>query len=161
MKAPEVIDDGVMPVSSGAGLSNVTPLLPDALASAALKACTVTVPELGTLPGAVYRPEELIVPAEVLPPVTPFTCQVTEVFDDPLTVALNACVAPARTLAVLGETDIETPDGAGDEVDAPVLDATLVAPVHPVSAAPATKQNVKVHCRKSNFLNSRIPDHSK
>jgi hypothetical protein len=35
--------------------------------------------------GAVYMPDELIVPAAALPPATPFTCQVTEVFVVPKT----------------------------------------------------------------------------
>jgi hypothetical protein len=79
-------------------------------------------------------PDELIVPAAALPPVTPFTCQVTEVFVVPKTWALNDCVAPARTLAVVGETVSVTPvpeEGAleleGDEL--------FVVPVQPECTA--------------------------
>jgi len=39
---------------------------------------SVTVFELGTLPGAVYRPAEVTVPTDALPPATPFTVQLTD-----------------------------------------------------------------------------------
>ena len=58
-------------------------------------------------------PDELIVPVAALPPATPFTCHVTAVFDDPVTVALNDCVAPARTFALAGETETVTLDPEG------------------------------------------------
>jgi hypothetical protein len=119
-----------MLASTGAGFSKVTPLLPVALASAELTARTVIVFGLGSVFGAVYMPDELIVPAAALPPVTPFTCQVTEVFVVPKIWALNDCVAPARTFAVVGETVSVTPvpeEGAleleGDEL--------FVVPVQP------------------------------
>ncbi len=41
---------------------------------------------------------------EALPPATPFTCQVTDEFDVPVTVAVKDCDALARTFAALGET---------------------------------------------------------
>ena len=46
----------------------------------------------------------MIVPVDALPPVTPFTCQVTDEFDVPVTVAVKACVDPARTVAGFGVT---------------------------------------------------------
>jgi hypothetical protein len=67
----------------------VMALLPVAVASAALTAATDTVPEAGTVLGAVYEPDALIVPVAALPLATPFTCQITEVFDDPVTAALK------------------------------------------------------------------------
>jgi hypothetical protein len=45
--------------------------------SAALVAETVTVPGFGTEVGAVYSPEELIVPKDEFPPDVPFTAHVT------------------------------------------------------------------------------------
>jgi len=63
-------------------------------------AVTVTVAGLA---GAVYRPELEIVPTVALPPVTPFTCQVTAVLLVFCTVAVNCWVPPAATVADVGE----------------------------------------------------------
>src|SRR5580692_10812705 len=103
VNAPDETDVGAMLASTGTGFQIVAALLPVAAELAELTALIVTVLELGTAAGAVYIPEELIVPVAELPPCTPFTCQVTAVFDDPVTVALKDCVAPARTLALAGE----------------------------------------------------------
>src|SRR6516165_7764395 len=46
-----------------------------------------------------------MVPVVLLPPVTPFTCQVTAVFEVPVTVAVNWVWAPSATLTVEGETE--------------------------------------------------------
>jgi len=135
--APEGTEDGKMPVSTGTKFSRVTTPPPDADASAALTARTVTVFEPGTLPGAVYKPEELIVPVVALPPVTPSTCQVTELFEEPVTVALNDCDAPARTFAVPGETETET-------VDPPEFVGPLMVPVHPPREVAAKIANICV-----------------
>ena|SRR5260221_547147 len=139
VNAPEETEAGEIPVSTGMGFSRVTvPLpLPETVASTALTARTVTVFEPGTLPGAVYKPEELIVPVVALPPVTPFTCQVTELFEEPVTVALNDCDAPARTFAVPGETETET-------VDPPEFVGPLVVPVHPAREVAAKIANICV-----------------
>jgi hypothetical protein len=51
----------------------------------------------------VYRPKLEIVPTVALPPVTPFTCQVTAVLLVFCTIALNCCVPPAATVAEIGE----------------------------------------------------------
>ena len=64
---------------------------------------TVTVVVLCTAAGAVYRPALEIVPTVALPPVTPFTCQVTAVLLVFCTVALNCWVPPAATVADVGE----------------------------------------------------------
>jgi hypothetical protein len=66
-------------------------------------AVTVTAAGLGTTPGAVYRPEPETVPTVALPPVTPFTCQVTAVLLVFCTVAVNCCVPPTATVADVGE----------------------------------------------------------
>jgi hypothetical protein len=89
VKLPVLTDGGAMPLSTGTGFKRVTTLAPLALESAALTACTVTLFGLGTLAGAEYIPDEFIVPVTALPPATPFTCQVTDVFDEPVTAALK------------------------------------------------------------------------
>jgi len=155
--APAGTDVGAMPVSTGTEFCNVTALVPDAVASAELTARTVTVLEPGTVLGAVYAPDELIVPVAPLPPATPFTCHVTEVFDDPVTVALKDCVAPARTLALAGETATVTPD---PEVG--VLELELfVAPAQPLRAAAAARNTRNSKCRKAHFFNLSIRKHTK
>jgi hypothetical protein len=129
VKLPVLTDGGAMPPSTGTGFNSVTALAPLALESAALTACTVTVFGFGKLAGAEYMPDELIVPVDELPPVTPFTCQVTDVFDEPLTVALNGWVAPARTLAGFGETETATAGGGAPAVPG-FPEELLVTPAH-------------------------------
>jgi hypothetical protein len=51
---------------------------------------------LGILAGGVYRPVAEIVPVALLPPATPFTCQVTAVLVVFVTVADNCTVDPNR-----------------------------------------------------------------
>jgi hypothetical protein len=58
-----------------------------ALASAALVAVTVTFAAAGIVAGAIYCPVADIVPDCPLPPATPFTLQLTEVFVAPVTLA--------------------------------------------------------------------------
>src|SRR5262249_36302711 len=79
---------------------------------AALCAVTLTAPE-GTAAGAVYRPVEEIVPTVVLPPLLPFTNQLTAVFVVLVIVALNCCVFPTCRLVLVGKTEIDTEGGAG------------------------------------------------
>lgn len=52
-----------------------------------------------------------MVPAEALPPTTPFTNQSTEVFVVPLTVAANCFVPPGANEAEVGETATDTVAG--------------------------------------------------
>ena len=47
-----------------------------------------------------------MVPTLALPPVAPFTCQVTAVFLSNVTVAVNCCVPPAATKVLAGEMEI-------------------------------------------------------
>lgn len=54
--------------------------------------------------GAVYRPEEEIVPVTEFPPATPLTLQFTAPELAPVTVAVNCCVWPSGTEAVAGCT---------------------------------------------------------
>jgi len=154
--APAGTDVGAMPVSTGTGFCNVTALLPVAEASAELTARTVTVLEVGTVAGAVYMPDALIVPVAVLPPVTPFTCHVTAVFDEPATAALKDFVAPARTFALAGETVTVTLDPEGGIVG---LEAgeLFVVPVQAVSAAAAANRETESsECRTANFFQLSI-----
>ena len=62
--------------------------LADLVVSAALIAVMVTVAGEGILLGARYNPP-LIVPTMELPPETPFTVQVTAVFEEFVTVAVK------------------------------------------------------------------------
>src|SRR2546427_11552479 len=93
-------------------------------------AVTVTVAGLA---GAVYSPEPEIVPTVALPPVTPFTCQVTAVLLVFCTTALNCCVPPAATVAKIGEMVTLTEIGVG-VVDTPAQ-PTVSNTVTPTAAS--------------------------
>ena len=56
--------------------------------SAVETAVIVTLDGFGATAGAVYSPDELIVPAVEFPPCTPPALQVTLIFDVPVTVAV-------------------------------------------------------------------------
>ncbi len=138
--APWVTGIGEIVVSTGTGFHSVTALCPAALESATMTACTETEFGLGSVAGAVYTPEALIVPVEAAPPVTPFTCQVTDVFEVPVTVALNGWARPARTVIGFGETETVTwGGGGGGEPGLP--DDEPVTPAQSAwnRAAPSTK----------------------
>jgi hypothetical protein len=76
-------------------------------------AVTVTVAGFGMEVGAVYNPLALMVPAVVLPPGVPFTCQVTAVFVVPVTVARNCTVAAGLTVVEEGVTVTAIDEGGG------------------------------------------------
>lgn len=137
-KLPVEIEAGTMPLRTGIGFSSVTLLLPEALESAALTARTVTVLGFGNAAGAVYMPEALIVPVDATPPATPFTCHVTEEFEEPLTAAVKDCVAPARTLADFGETETVTAGGGVPGPPPPIVEL-LTVPVHAASKKTAER----------------------
>ena len=80
---------------------------------AAETAVTITVAGLGMVPGAVYKPLALMLPTVVLPPVVPFTCQVTAVFVVPETVARNCLVVPGLRVAAAGVTVTVMAGGGG------------------------------------------------
>jgi hypothetical protein len=160
-KAPAGTDVGAMPATTGTGFCKVTALLPVALASAELTARTLTLFETGIVGGAEYIPDELIVPVATLPPVTPFTCQLTAEFVDPATVARNDCVAPALTLALCGETETVMLAPEGGVLEFPPefeLEAfpLLVAPVQPASADAARTSAIDGAYRAANFCNLSI-----
>jgi hypothetical protein len=75
--------------------------------------------------------------------VTPLTCQVTAVFDDPETVAPKDCVAPERTFAVAGETLTETLDPE-EELESED-DEPLTVPVQPARVTPASNKKKSEH----------------
>lgn len=87
--------------------------------SAALTAVTATLGGDGKITGAVYIPDELIVPAFALPPGTPFTCHDTLVFELPVTLAWNCCVCPNESVMLDGETVTTTEGGGGGGGDPP------------------------------------------
>jgi hypothetical protein len=76
--------------------------------SATLVAITLTELGLSAFTGAVYSPSVDTVPTEVLPPLTPFTVQVTFVLLLPVTVAVNCWVCPNLTVAAVGLIVIAT-----------------------------------------------------
>ena len=118
------------------------------MVSACDTALTDTLAGFGTCAGAVYAPEVVIVPLVELPPATPFTCQVTAVFVDPLTVAWKASGWPTTTVADVGVIETLTP--------LPVFPPPeLELPPLPSPLQPATRTAAK-HVKKR-ALPPRIP----
>jgi hypothetical protein len=76
-------------VALPAGAVTVTIAAPKGLVSAELMALTVIVAGVGTMAGAVYNPEVLMVPTVEFPPSTPFTDQMMVVLTGLTTVAVN------------------------------------------------------------------------
>jgi hypothetical protein len=97
----------------------------DFVGSCTATAVTVTAAGDGTVAGAMYTPAAEIVPMVELPPGTPFTCQVTDVFDALATVAVNAWLPPpACTVAPEGATATDT--GGADCVKVTVAEPDRV-----------------------------------
>ena len=96
-------------------LVTVSAALPDLLVSAWLVAVICTVAGDGRSIGAVYTPAGVIVPNVVLPPVTPFTLQITAVSVVFVTVAVKVAWFPSRTEPFGGftATMIERAGGGG------------------------------------------------
>ena len=84
----------------GTGFHTLTCAEPVVVGELTLMAVTVTVSGLGKLAGGVYTPPLLIVPTLLLPPVTPFTCHVTDVVGRLVTLAMKVVVLPMRTCAL-------------------------------------------------------------
>ena len=97
---------GEIDTDTESGLTE-TKALADAVDWAALRAVTVIEPE-GTDPGAVYRPDDEMVPTIEFPASVPLTSQLTAVLLVPETVALNCCECFTSTLALVGEIETET-----------------------------------------------------
>src|SRR5215472_1524855 len=99
-------------------------------------AVIVTVAGLGVpFAGAAYNPVASIVPCVESPPLVPFTCHVTAVLLDDVTVALNCCDLPFGTLACFGDTVMP---GVALGVPAVVV---LREPPHPLRASKIKKPN--------------------
>src|SRR5262249_505847 len=81
----------------------------DLVVSATEVAVTVANAGLGTVAGAVYKPDDVMVPQEPETQPVPETLQVTAVFDLPVTVALNCCVPFTAIVREAGEIETPTP----------------------------------------------------
>lgn len=92
--------------------------MPDFVLSAADVAITVTVDCEVIKLGAVYKPVLSMLP-QAVPPAVQLIDQVTAVFEFPVTVCENCCVAEAVRETVPGETAIDS--GFRVRVAAPVL----------------------------------------
>ena len=67
-------------------------------------------------------------------------------FDDPVTVALKDCVAPARTLALAGEMLTVTLEPEEEDVLEFEPDELFTVPVQPASAATSSMIATKSRC---------------
>ena len=106
----------------------VTAAVANFVLSATLVARTETVLGEGATVGAVYKPVAETVPQAAPAQPVPVTLQVTAVFVVPVTVSVNCCVPPARTVTVVGLTVTETTARMVTVAEADlVLSATLVA----------------------------------
>jgi hypothetical protein len=74
----------------------------NAVLSAALVAVILILAGFGTMDGATYKPDPLMIPTVAFPPATPFTAHVRLLFVEPFTVAVNCCEASTMTLALAG-----------------------------------------------------------
>ena len=116
----------------------------DEVADLEVSACetaeTCTVALGGTLAGAVYRPEVVMVPDAVLPPAVSFTFQVTAVFEVPLTVAVYCWVPSTGRSAEVGEIETVTAllgsGGTGAEAE-----GAAEPPPHPILAVETTARS--------------------
>jgi len=82
----------------------------------------------------------VIVPVVALPPGVPSTAQLTAVFVEPVTVAVNCCVAPPAMLAVVGEMVTDTVVVVVDE---------LLLPPHPTHRIAIATTNGRNRLMKS------------
>jgi hypothetical protein len=101
-------------VGAGAAADAILTLaLADLDVSEILVVLTDTVPEAGTVLGAVYNPVAEIVPVVEFPPITPLTDQLTAELNAPVpfTTAVNCSDCPVVRFAEVGE--IETPEIVG------------------------------------------------
>ena len=99
------------------------------LGLATLAARTTTLGGFGMTAGAVYKPVAEIVPTAALPPATPLTFQVTDVFALPLTVEVNCCVAAGASVTVVGAMPICTGGGGGGTTGGAVVTLNCTAAV--------------------------------
>src|SRR5215471_275857 len=103
-KLPRLVEAGEIPVRTGVGFMSVTELVEDFEVSAELVALMVTGLGDGREVGAVYLPEESMVPMAEEPLGVSLTDQLTAALEVPETVAEKEVELPTRTLVVEGET---------------------------------------------------------
>ena len=84
-------------VTAGKGFHTVSLAVPVTVDADTLIAVMVTGLVAGIAVGGVYKPLAEIVPSVLDPPVTPFTCQVTDVDGSLVTVADSCAVDPSLT----------------------------------------------------------------
>src|SRR5580704_11983459 len=113
--------------------------------------------------GGVYKPVAVIVPSLEFPPTVPLTVQVTAVFVVPVTVAVNCCVAGARSDAEAGLTLILTVSAvctstliAGVELAGPGAGFLTVTCTVPNSALVAVPVAVSL-AEETNVVSSAVP----
>jgi hypothetical protein len=92
-----------------------------------------------------------MVPVAAPPPGTLLTLQVTAVFVVPLTLAVNCCVRPSRTLAVPGETVTEMEGGGGGGG----ATGPVPPPPQPSVHAPAVRRVIRSEARETSLGKSR------
>ena len=120
-------------VGGGGGATSATIRLRETVLSAALVAVIVTFEELGSIAGAVYKPFVEMVPTVWFPPATPFTLQVTPLFELPVTVAAYCEDVPSVTVVAPLRLSDTVGGGGGGETSVMVRlsategSATLVA----------------------------------
>lgn len=93
----------------------------------------------------------LMVPTVALPPGIPFTLQVTAVFVELLTTAVNACGSPSSTEADAGVRLTVTPEGGGGDGAGPATP--------PQPRKDAAKNNAG-HQRNETFVKLRRPPYA-
>src|SRR6266852_1310134 len=124
--AARLLAPGVTTTLTAVAGFNETLALADLFESAALVAVRVTVCAAGMEAGAVYSPDDVTEPVP-----TGLTVQVTAVFDEPVTMAVNCCVWLTARLLLPGVTTTLTTGAVGvNETLAAadwVVSATLVA----------------------------------
>src|ERR1700730_1594976 len=105
---------------------------------------------VGTAPGATKNPVLETNPVARLPPGTPFTCQVTAVFAEPLTLAVNCCVPKTFTVAVFRFSETTTPPPP------PPLEV-LMGPLQAARIGMTTMQSREKRKRRMNSPRESVP----
>jgi hypothetical protein len=95
---------GLMLSKTAAAVTRVTVAEAVFVGSATLVTVRMRFAGEGMLAGGVYRPPFEMVPHAAPLQPGPATFQVTDVLEDPVTVAANCCVVPSATVALFGLT---------------------------------------------------------
>lgn len=130
---------------------------PIADGSAWLVARTVTLAGEGRICGAAYWPVAEIVPTAAFPPAIPFTLQVTDVFEVPVTVAVKVCVCPRNNEAFPGRTLTVIVTGGGGGGGGGEVPPVLPHPSQKIALAHTAR---KMNPQRTIRLLRRSPDFS-